>query len=274
MRRGAIVVLAGLAALLAALPRPARADEQPFLTLYTSQTEPQGELDLEQTFGWRAGHPGTSFNEFEARSELEYGLTKRFQLSLYFNYDWTREKPPASPADVESFPGASAEFIYAVSDPRQAPLGLAFYLEPSISAHERGIEFRILLEKDLLGGALRNVANVNFEDTWEKDPAGHWARTSALEFDLGTAYAVAPHWTLGVEFDNERGFDGLIMGGAAREASSAFFLGPTIQYDCEDIVVTFGAQTQLPVASVGDTVNGYAADAEHFRLALRLTREL
>jgi hypothetical protein len=278
MKRIPIEALAicGLAAGIAGTPfQPARGDDQPFLTLYTTDIGPSQEVELEQWFNWKSGHAGNSFNGFESRTEFEYALADNLQGSLYLNYDWARtgRDPP------ENSPGVSGELIYQVSNPSSDPIGLAFYLEPSISAHERELEFKILAQKNFLQNTLRNVVNINFEDVWEKDGVGRWRKGSALEFGFGSAFELTSEWSIGVELNNEREFDGLIIGGPASETANTIFIGPTIQYVGEPLTVSFGAQTQLPWSSnpsgaPGAVRNGYTADAEHFRMALHISTDL
>jgi hypothetical protein len=259
---------------------PAAADDQPFLTLYTTDIQPQGGREFEQWLKWRTGHANESFNGFESRSEIEYGFTDDLQGSLYLNYDWERTRPhvPLGPADTRDAVGASGELIWRVMNPYFDPFGLAFYVEPSFSPLEREFETKILFQKNFLNDTLRWAVNVNFEDKWEKSPIGHWDPASALEFDTGVAYNVTPDFSVGLEFDNERGFDGLILGGSPDAETDSYYFGPTIQYIGHPWAVTFGAQTQLPWASnpahvPGNIAGGLTAGDEHFRLALKVSRD-
>jgi len=258
----------------------AAADDQPFLTLYTTDIQPEGGREFEQWLMWKTGHANESFNSFESRSEIEYGFTDDLQGSLYLNYDWERDRehPVLGPADTADAVGVSGELIWRVMNPYFDPFGLAFYIEPSISASERAFETKILFQKDFFNANLRWAVNVNFEDTWEKNPLGHWDPASALEFNTGLAYNVTPEFSVGVEFDNERGFDGLILGGSPDAQTDSYYLGPTIQYVGHPWAVTFGAQMQLPWAGnpahlAGNVVDGYTAGGEHFRLAFKVSRD-
>ena len=228
----------------------ARADDQPYLTLNTTDIDAQ-----------------------------EYGITDDLQGSLYLNYAWTRERPGGSltAAQTDSNLGVSGELIYRVLNVYFDPVGLAFYLEPSYSGDTRGIETKILLQKNFFNDTVRFAFNTNFEDDWVRDQ-GHWSKQSALEFDAGLAYNITPDLSVGVEFDNERAFEGLVLGTPASERSSAFFIGPTIQYVGNPVSVTLGAQTQLPWAgdpshTVGTLHDGFVAQAERFRIALRFTHD-
>jgi len=262
------------------LTQPAIADDRPFITLYTTDLLPAHESELEQTFRWFSGHANESFNEFASNSEYEYGITDNLQGEVYLNYDWSRTRPhdPLGPAENENLTGVSGELIWRVMSPYTDSFGLAFYVEPSIYDGQHGLEVKIIGQKNFLDDAFRTVANINFEDTWKKD-AGLWTKESALEFDFGVAYTLVPSWAIGLEFDNERGFDGLILGGPASESSNAFFLGPTVQYASDGYRIVFGAQAQLPIATdpsgvPGAVVDGFTADAEHFRMGVRIAKEL
>jgi hypothetical protein len=257
----------------------AHADDRPFITLYTTDLQPAGETEFEQGIAWHSGHAGASFQQVVAESEVEHGFADNFQGSIYLTNDWSRTRPFGGPAQSGDFVGTKAEFIYRILSPYADPVGLGVYFEPSWNPDERGIETKILLQKNFLEDALRTVVNVNFEDTWSRDGAGGWSKESALEFDAGVAYAVTPHWSVALELDNERGFDGMVLGGSASETANAFFLGPTVQYAADELRIVFGVQAQLPVATnpaglPGAVVDGYTADAERFRVGLRLAREL
>jgi hypothetical protein len=182
---------------------------------------------------------------------------------------------PLAPAQTSSLPGVSGEFIYRLLNVYFDPVGLALYMEPSIGNSTRSFEIKLLLQKNFLNDLFRLAVNVNTEDRWEKDKLGHYDQSSALEFYSGLAYNVTPEWSIGAEFDNERGFDGLILGDSSRYSNNAYFLGPTIQYVGHPFNVTLGAEAQLPWAgdpthTPGALDNGYLADAERFRVRMRI----
>ena len=276
--------LGGLAlsscALLCLFAAAARADDRPFVFAYTTDIEAEGEKEIEQELTWSSGHAREAFQEIESRTELEYGFTDNFQGSFYLNYDWSRARPhfPLEPAATASLPGVSGEFIYRLLHPDFDPIGLALYVEPSIGNGSREFEIKALFQKNFLNDDLRLVLNINAENRWEKNPLGQYDESSALEFFTGAAYSVTPELSLGVEFDNERGYDGLILGGSPRYAENAYFAGPTIQYVGHPWRLVAGAEAQLPWASdpthtQGAIENGYLAGAERFRLRVRLARD-
>jgi hypothetical protein len=255
------------------------ADDQPFLHAYTTDIQTQHGLEFEQWLSLATGHVGEAFTGFESRSELEYGFTDDLQGSLYLNYEWERVHPHPLPSLVETNRAASVsgEMIWRVMNPYFDPFGLAFYVEPSIGSRSRAFEVKILAQKNFFNDRLRNVMNVNFENVWER-AAGVWEKSSAIEFNVGSSYNVTPDFSVGLEMDNERGYEGLILGSAA-PATNSFFLGPTLQYLGHPWSITAGFQTQMPWATdpshtPGTVVDGRTADAEHFRATIKISRDL
>jgi hypothetical protein len=64
-----------------------------FTFLYEANTSAPGSLELENWVTWRhAAGPGR-FDQFDFRHELEYGITEKFQGSIYLA-DWFYESDP------------------------------------------------------------------------------------------------------------------------------------------------------------------------------------
>jgi len=265
---------------VALLSAGAKADDRPFAFAYTTDIEAQGEKEIEQEITWSSGHAREAFQEIESRSEFEYGFTDNFQGSFYLNYDWSRSHPhsPLVLVETSSLPGVSGEFIYRLMNVYFDPIGMALYVEPSIGNGTRSFEVKALFQKNFLNDRLRFALNINAEDNWDKNGLGQYDESSALEFYSGVAYNLTPEWSIAAELDNERGFDGLILGGSSRFAENATFAGPTITYVGHPFRVTLGAQAQLPWASdpthtPGALDNGYLSSAERFRVRLRIATD-
>ena len=267
-------------ALMALFSNPAKADDRPFAFAYTTDIETEGEKEIEQEITWSSGHGGEAFQEIQSRSEFEYGITDNFQGAFYLNYDWSRTHPHSPPGAVEtsSLPGVSGEFIYRLMNVYFDPIGLALYAEPTVGNGTRSFEVKALLQKNFFNDNFRFALNINAEDRWEKNLAGGYGHSSALEFFSGLAYNITPDWSLGVELDNERGFDGLILGGSPRYVESAYFAGPTIQYVGHPFRAILGLEAQLPWASDptagADAIdNGYLSGAERLRMRFRVATD-
>jgi hypothetical protein len=264
--------------LAAILAGQAKADDQPFITLYTTDIETQYEKEVEQQLYWAHQKPHQAFNGWLSRTELEYGITDDLQVSGYFNYEWERSSPhpPTGSDDTFNAASVSGEVIYRLLNPYFDPFGLALYFEPTYGDKTRELEGKILLQKNFLNDDLRMAANINFEDAWERE-AGQWNKGSAIEFFVGAAYNITPELSVGGEFNNENDFDGLF--GNSHIATNAYYLGPTISYIVSPFVIDLGVQFQMPWSSdhTGEPsalANGFLTDAERTRVGLRVSMDL
>src|ERR1041385_7890619 len=96
----------------------ATADDQPFLTVYTTDIDTRYEKELEQSFFWSSQKPHQAFNGWLSRTEFEYGVTDDFQLSGYFNYEWEQSRPhPAGPGESFHATSIGGEAIYRFLNP-------------------------------------------------------------------------------------------------------------------------------------------------------------
>lgn len=261
---------AAVACCLAVLP--AMADDAPFLGADPASVLPKGGHQVQQWLSWAGGHTGESYNAFESLTEFDYGLTDRVQLAATLSYDWDRTHPPGGPAAYTNLVGVQGEAIFILAATDTNPLGVALAVDPAYNPSSRGIAVRVLLTKYFLG--FEHVLNINFENGWDKDDTGQWQENGAVEFNYGLGYAVDKHWTLGLEVGNQFTFDRLVTTVNFKHPGTTVFLGPTLEYDCETVIVTAGVQAQLPVASGGNVVNGYRTDAERWRAGLRFARAI
>lgn len=255
-----------------------QADDQPFLTVYTTDIDTQYEKEIEQSLYWNTQKPHRAFNGWLSRTEFEYGVTDDFQLSAYLNYEWERSHPhpTGGPEETWHATSVSGEAIYRFLNPYFDPIGLAVYFEPTFGDNVRELEAKLLLQKNFFNDNLRLAANINFEDTWERD-VGVWDKGSAVEFFAGAAYNITPEFSVGAEFNNENDYAGLF--GSNRLATNAYYLGPTVEYIAAPFIVRFGVQFQMPWSSdhtgePGAVLHGYLTDAERIRLGLRIGMDL
>jgi hypothetical protein len=286
----AFPILLGFA--LAAVALPASADDAPdapFGTVYTTTLEPQGETEVEQWLSWKSGKAHEDFDAIEGRTEIEYGVSDKFQIAAYANYEWsrTRAHPIVGPAETSTkFTGFSAEAIYQLLNPSTDLIGLALYLEPRIGPGTRELETKILLQKNLLDDRLILAANIVLEHEWNLQPADptappgsrqstrYWAKNTEFNLLAGASYRVAEDWYAGVEFASQREYDGLVLFEHNSAAANSFFAGPTLHFAEDEWWVTLSAQAQLPWAmnlggAPGEVVNHFAHEEERYRLILR-----
>jgi hypothetical protein len=271
---------AGFAAAIFGGAQPAQADESPFGSIYTTELLPRGAMEAEQWVTGARGKPDERFDEVTGRSELEYGVSDRFLLSLYANYRWNKVVPhgpgaPDGPEDTTRFTGFSAEAIYQILNPYTDPFGFALYLEPSIGAGERSLEVKLLFQKNFLDDRLVLAGNLNTEYVWVHDVGtGAWDHETGLEFYLGASYRFAPGWFGGVELLNENSYSGHLFEGAHAEAN-AFYFGPALHYAAPGWWATLAVYEQLPWAgnpahAPGAVSHGLLVEAERLRARFRL----
>lgn len=251
----------------------ARADDQPFLTLDTTDIEPQFAHEFEQDFDWTM--QPSSADGLEAESELEYGLADDLQVAGMLDYGWDRS---GSGAQVFRFTGAGGEALYQAWNVDFDPLGLGVLLSGSVGPQVRNVEATLIAQKNFLNDRLRVVLNGGWTGEWQRDggPAqSEWASGSTLGWAAGVAYSITWEWSASLEFDDEHSFDGLLFDGEGSQGVSTYYLGPTIQYVAHPLTVSLGFQAQLPWASsgaTGDVRNGFAVDSERYRIGLRITQ--
>ena len=272
MRYFTNTIMAILAGIAPSLSPPALADDAPFLGTDPASVMGQGEKAVQQWVSFAHGHSGESHSGFETQTEFDYGVSDHLQLSLSLLYDWTRSKPSGRPANTTDLVGVQSEAIWQVASADKEPLGLAIAVDPAFDPSSRGLAVRLLFTTYI--AHFENVLNINFENNWDKDSASRWQSSSAIIFNYGLAHALDKHWTIGVEFGNESAFDSLLTGVNLGSIASTFYAGPTLQYACAFATISFGVETQLPISSGDNIANGYTADAERWRMALRLARSI
>lgn len=285
--------------LLAAGTPPASAEESQFAFVYTTDLLPRGRKEVEQWATWKRQKIAGDFDLLEGRTELEYGVTDRFQAALYAVYDWTRAFhngpggatiPPEpfvydTPGPDQRYQGAryvgtSLEGIYRVLSPYTDGLGLALYEEPTVGQGFVESESRLILQKNFLDDTLILAFNATYAPEWrrayDEDKAAYaWDEETDLNFGLAGSYRFAPNWSAGFEFLNEREYNSYDL---KRLSNDGYYLGPSLHYGGRAFFVSAAFLEQMPWA-VGhtDTVAGaevggriYDNDFERFRTRVKV----
>lgn len=232
----------GLALACAAWAPPAPGIERLFTYTHEPETQPQGALEFEQWVTARVGRNRAvgkaDYYRLQFREELEYGVTDRYQVALYFNHDYEHfNDPDGGGTSHYRQKGVSFENKLLVLHPAERPIGLSLYLEPTLDAADGLFK---LEEKIILGqrhGDWKWAVNLNHETEWE-----HQYRDTVGEFELtaGLAYILSPRWSVGVEMrhhaeiEEYRHWEGY-----------AFYLGPCVSYRRDRWWATLTAMPQL-----------------------------
>lgn len=187
-------------ALLAFAPLT-HATERRFTYTYEVTTAPKGVFELENWVTWQLsrGHKGESdrAHEFDFRHELEYGVTDRWEVSLYFA-DW-HILDDADHNRSARYDDAALETIYRLTNPTTDFLGSALYGEIHYGDELLELEGKLLLQKDI--GPLVAAYNVVMEGKWTgrrlDEREGEFSQT------LGLSYELMPQLTVGAEVLHE-----------------------------------------------------------------------
>ena len=114
--------------------------------VYESTTSSKGEVELENWATWKNGRQ--SGNQVEFRHEIEYGVTDRFQASLYVaNWEVNDSKAGGDEGAHAAFQDSAVELIYGLSNPVKDILGSALYGEFKAGPKHFELEGKLILQK-------------------------------------------------------------------------------------------------------------------------------
>ncbi|HIA01618.1 MAG TPA: hypothetical protein EYN66_06860 [Myxococcales bacterium] len=156
--------------------------------------------------------------------------------------------------------GMAWETKWKLQDPVADPVGVGLYLELGLQPHELELETKLLLDKRM--GKFLFAFNLVGEIEAERED-GAFKRKTILELDMGLAYFLTDHFTLGLEIRNLNVFEGFDI-----YEQSLVYAGLTMSYAAKSWWL---ALTVLPqVASFGGD-NDEVLDLQgHERLETRL----
>jgi len=232
-----------LALLLAAIlgPGSVAATERIFAYTYEPETLPKGAFEFEQWVTWRGGRNDAvgqaDFSRWEFREELEYGVTDNYQLALYANSRHFSWRDPESHKETSNFlwDGVSIENKYLLLNPAEHAVGLALYLEPTISDREFELEQKIIIGQRC--GDWKWAVNFVHETEWsllEDKTEG------VFEFTAGLSRVIAKRWHIGFEVRDHN-----TVPEYDTWESTAVFLGPAVSYHAERWWVTLSVLPQI-----------------------------
>lgn len=207
------------AGVLALVPGAARASELRFVYNYEATTAPKGLLELEQWFTFK---DYDDRQRYEFRTEVEYGVTDRFQLGLYLS-DW-RYTDNATGKDKAEWRTAGVEGIYSLTDPSKDAIGSALYGEVLLGPEKFALEGKLLLQKNL--GRLALVYNFVLEAEWEGESLRNLdERMGVIKNTLGASWQVSPSFMIGAEALHEVEWEEWEEAG-----DPVFYAGPNLSF--------------------------------------------
>jgi hypothetical protein len=245
-----------LVLLILSVPFASTAGEGAFGWIYTLDLQPKGTLEFEQRLQRNHRQASGKYDVLLARSELEYGLTDNLQIAGYVNsysasidQNYTNtEICGTSPTCTSGFPipsshgrsapfnqkgidGYSLEAIYRLTNPVIEPLGIGFYIEPTVGKLKNELETRLLLQSNFLDDRLIVASNIVFANEQLKFLGQGNVPESMLDVLFGFSYRFAPKWFAGME---ARWHNDFARFNLKNQTQRQLFFGPNLHFAEKD----------------------------------------
>jgi hypothetical protein len=202
--------------------------------VYEAVTSAPGSVDVENWITWsRTSNPQRA-DEVDFRHEFEFGITDKFQASVYVA-DWFYAADPEHSGFT--YLDSAVELIYNLTNPVVDPLGLAVYEEIRGGDRIFELESKVIAQKDL--GPLILAYNATLEAVWQG--AGLQDRQGEFQQALGASYEISQRVSIGVEMLHEFVFPEWRDSEHIRNV----FIGPNVSFRHENWFVTVTALAQV-----------------------------
>ena len=204
-----------------------------FTFLYEAPTSARGSLELENWVTWERITDPSRSDEVDFRHELEYGVTDKFQVSVYLA-DWFYESNQEHSGFAYS--DLAIELIYNLTNPVDDPIGLSVYREFKAGDRLVELESKLIAQKNF--GPLILAYNATLEAVWQgnelKEREGEFAQA------VGASYEISPRISAGIELLHEFVFPEW----RDEEKIRNLFVGPNVSYRRSNWFVTVAALAQ------------------------------
>lgn len=213
----------GLAVLMAVLllPLDSFADRRGFVWTYEYMTMPKGEAEIE--YYLTSQLPDRSNREtsnWEHQFEFEYGITNRWDISLYQTFRQKNTKT-GSTMEYNKFKVRTRYRLGKKGQYLVNPLIYLEYLRAADLSDPARLEAKLILAKDIgrFSLAYNQIAEEEFKDNGEKEVENKYA--------FGINYEINPKFKLGLE-------------STGNYSEVKYYLGPTISLAREKFWLSFG----------------------------------
>lgn len=268
----------------------AKADEQLLGYVRGAETIPKGGWEIYQFVTWRGDKGVGTYNAVDTVTEVEYGVTDRFNAAFALktlSIDTSGLVIDAYIPGPEHYAlkpsGVELEAKYNFMKPAVAPVGLSMtfgfdygWRDPHSGRDKNtfSTEVGLQLQKYFMEGQLIAAANAVMEATYADRapianlPAGfEWPTDPEMEIEFtggaGLSYRFAPGWFLGAEGVFQTEFETEVG-----QERWSFFAGPTLHYANKDWWATL---TWFPqVVGGGET---YPGQPDHLHLIEKTEQE-
>jgi hypothetical protein len=204
-----------------------------FTFLYEAPTSARGSAELENWVTWSRTTDPERSNQVDFRHEIEYGVTNKFQVSVYLA-DWFYERNQEHSGFAYS--DSAIELIYNLTNPVDDPIGLSIYGEIKAGDQLVELESKLIAQKNL--GPVILAYNATLEAVWEGNDLTE--REGEFSQALGASYEISPPISVGVELLHEFVFPEW----RDEEKIRNLFVGPNVSYRHRNWFVTVTALAQ------------------------------
>lgn len=258
-----------------------RADEQLFGFVLGSETLPQNRSEIYQFATLRTGKAEGSYDGFDFETEIEHGVSDKFQVSLsleqryIYNQGVNGERDALDNTNAYRFGGINVAAKYNVLSPFDAAFGLAFRVEggylfhdevDGLIEHERYVRPEIDLQKDFLDDRVIWDMGYGVEWAFGKRPAEQYPKELAFEGETGVAYRFVSNWYAGLEIHSRWEYPQFDFDNFEHRV---FYAGPTIHYAQKNWWATLTWNYQIYGKGIGELADGKTF-AEETRNLFRL----
>ncbi len=199
----------------------ANADRRSYVWTYEYITMPKGQAELEYYLTHKVSdfHKYDNKNTWQHQVEYEYGLTDKWDISVYQRWQQTDAKNN----DKFEYTGTKLRTRYRLGEKGMYPLDALLYFEyirPDSSNEAEILEGKLILAKDFgkFNFAYNQILKVGINDRGGNEN----------EYACGLNYEFSPSWKLGLE-------------SAGNYTEDKYYLGPTISWASEKVWVAIGA---------------------------------
>jgi hypothetical protein len=184
---------------LTAVPQ-ARANPRPLPFTYQTESLAKGTGEVEQFIDFvpvrvlnGLGSP-TWYNATELQTEIEYGVTDKLELAIYFMFvpNVGADRNQALPT-LPMGNGSSQRLRYRFADPGAWPIDVAVYGEVTENEREIELEAKVILQRRF--GRLRLITNLWAEHEFYFSGKNEWV----LNPTLGATVELSPRFHVGLE---------------------------------------------------------------------------
>jgi hypothetical protein len=190
-----------------------------FTFVYEAPTSAAGSVEMENWVSWNRASNPKGADEVAFRHELEFGLTDRFQASVYLA-DWFYEHTAHRSGTV--YRDSAVELIYNFTNPVIDPIAVSVYQEYKGGYRLFEWESKIILQKNI--GRWIFAYNATVEAVWSGIDLAE--QEGEISQSLGASYEINPRMSVGLEILHEV----VLPGWHASEHVQNLFVGPNVSY--------------------------------------------